>query len=94
MACTEAVETVIGEHYDESVLIFFGSMEESYAPRIQPTKILSRYRHCIQASRFSEKLSGNVEMTNRTSQILPSSVTLNELLRMRCSARSLVVDAR
>jgi hypothetical protein len=26
MVCTEAVETVIGEHYDERVLIFFGFM--------------------------------------------------------------------
>jgi ubiquinone biosynthesis monooxygenase Coq7 len=26
MTCTEAVETVIGEHYDECVLIFFGFM--------------------------------------------------------------------
>lgn len=24
MACTEAVETVIGEHYDESVQLFWG----------------------------------------------------------------------
>jgi 3-demethoxyubiquinol 3-hydroxylase len=28
MACTEAVETVIGEHYDECVLIFFSFMRE------------------------------------------------------------------
>jgi ubiquinone biosynthesis monooxygenase Coq7 len=37
MACTEAVETVIREHYDECVLALCG---ESYAPQIQPTKRL------------------------------------------------------
>jgi ubiquinone biosynthesis monooxygenase Coq7 len=32
MACTEAVETVIGEHYDESVLVFSCYVRKSYTP--------------------------------------------------------------
>jgi ubiquinone biosynthesis monooxygenase Coq7 len=32
MACTEAVETVIGEHYDEFVFVFSCYVRKSYAP--------------------------------------------------------------
>lgn len=32
MACTEAVETVIGEHYDEFVPVFSYHIRKSYAP--------------------------------------------------------------
>lgn len=43
MACTEAVETVIGEHYDECVL--FCSPSESWLTVTQPTEGTRRYEH-------------------------------------------------
>jgi len=40
MACTEAVETVIGEHYDECVIIAIHVVPSLTLQRIQPTERL------------------------------------------------------
>ena len=77
MACTEAVETVIGEHYDESVPVPPAPTAGPLTyPGIANSKHLRSSQMTIQVSPCSEKSSKSFEMMSLSISTSPSRTTL------------------
>lgn len=75
MACTEAVETVIGEHYDEYVSIHV-PLPNSRPPQVN-FKTLSPYRHRTPVCRCCETSSKNCETMSSNTSIPQSNIIHN-----------------
>lgn len=93
MACTEAVETVIGEHYDEYGFLFPSSTSYSSRSPVNSRKSKLCRPHTL-AYHSCPRSFGSSETMNLDTSILQWTTIPNEHLRMPCSAQSLVAGVK